>query len=1227
MFSCFVCSGQAFIDPALLKSDKNSKQEIVVVLKKQADISKVNSISGKEGKAKYVYETLLDLATKDQLNLQALLRTKKVEFRSFYIVNMVSLSADMNLINELALLPEVKEVLQNGKFELERTFEDKGGIRATEWGLNMIQAPDVWSMGYKGQGIIIGGQDTGYDWNHPALKNKYKGWNGSSANHDYHWHDAIHAASATNSCGSNSPEPCDDDTHGTHTMGTMVGEDGPDNQIGVAPDAKWIGCRNMDEGNGTLTTYVECFEWFLAPYPVTGTTADGDPTKAPHVINNSWGCPASEGCNLGNFPIMEAALNALRSAGTVIVVSAGNSGPNCSTVNDPAAIFQNSFSVGSTTSSDIISNFSSRGPVTIDGSNRLKPNVTAPGSSVRSCVPGNGYASKSGTSMAGPHVAGAVALLLSANPELQGEVDWIENIIEKSATPKTSTQNCGSISGSTIPNNTFGWGRINVLNAVRKASIPFIKVDQFGYRNKDQKIAILSNPLTGINQNGIYTPSATVTLKDATTNAVVFSATPQIWNSGATHSQSGDKVWWFDFSSYSTTGSYYVSDGVFQSETFIINDEVYSDVLKTAFKTFYYQRCGVPKSSPYAMTGFIDTKCHQQDSFCRSITDPTNPALYRNMKGGWHDAGDYNKYINFTYATLIDLINAYEYNPESWNDRMDIPESNNGIPDLLDELKFELDWMLKMQRSDGGVNCVVGVQNFASASPPSADAATRFYGPATTSASLTTAAVFAYAAKQFKKIDNPIAQNYSNLLRSKAISAWNWASANPSITYNNSGIIAAGEQEVGPYELPMRKISAAIYLHALTDSNTFKSYVESNYTTAHMMLWSYVYPFENPIQQSLVYYASHPNATLSVADAIKNTFKNSMDNTADNIPAFTNKTDAYRSFLLNQNHTWGSNGIKTNMGNLLMSYHHFNLDTAKNNILSNAMNGYLHYMHGVNPLARAYLTNMEALGASHSVRTVYHAWFGDGSALWDDVRSSTYGPVPGLIPGGANPTWSLDACCSTASCSSLNYLCENQTPPNGQPILKSYKEWNTSWPQNSWSISETSIYVQASYLCLLSARVNKADTILNPNLITKFSDADVVINTLNNSIVLTSPNTNKYKLTIDNTGKLSTSLYTLNNTNDTELVNNSLVLGKPLTGVILKSPNSSYWRITAANNGSLITSAVPSLPSTRTSQSTGDIIVKAANKGIVLADLNGKCYNVLVNNTGMLISKAVKCTE
>jgi subtilisin family serine protease len=216
----------------------------------------------------------------------------------------------------------------------------------------------------------------------------------------------------------------------------------------------------MDQGWGTPATYLECLEFFLAPYPVGGTPADGNPAMAPDVTNNSWTCPPEEGCS---WDTLQAAIEAQRAAGILTVVAAGNSGPSCSTVQDPPAIYDAAFSVGATDAGDNIASFSSLGPVTVDGSNRLKPDISAPGDNIRSSAPGGDYASASGTSLAAPHVAGAVALLWSASPALKGHVDATERALASSAVPRFSSQ-CGD-PGDAVPNNVFGWGRLDAMAA------------------------------------------------------------------------------------------------------------------------------------------------------------------------------------------------------------------------------------------------------------------------------------------------------------------------------------------------------------------------------------------------------------------------------------------------------------------------------------------------------------------------------------------------------------------------------------------------------------------------------------------------------------------------------------------------------------------------------------------------------------------------------------------
>jgi subtilisin family serine protease len=469
------------IDPALARAFADAADgnvEMLVVLADQADLSAAREIHGKEAKGRFVFQTLTAHAARTQADLVAELVRERVSHRPFWIANFLAVTGDIALAERLAARDEVARLDANPRMSLVAPVD--GGAEAgdplapltVEWNILKVNADGVWGLGITGQGAVVGGQDTGYDWDHAALRDMYRGWNGSSATHDYHWHDAIHSGGGV--CGADSTVPCDDDSHGTHTMGTIVGDDGGINQIGMAPGARWIGCRNMDQGNGTPTTYSECFEWFVAPTDLSNQ--DPDPAMAPHVINNSWSCPPSEGCVTPG--ILQTVVENTRAAGIVVVVSAGNSGSSCGTVSTPAAIYDASFSVGSTTSADAMSSFSSRGPVTVDGSNRMKPDISAPGSGVRSCVPGTGYSSFSGTSMAGPHVAGLVALLISAKPELAGEVDTIEQIIRDSAfqPANPAPQTCGGTPSNVFPNNIFGAGRIDALAAVQLAltSMPFL---------------------------------------------------------------------------------------------------------------------------------------------------------------------------------------------------------------------------------------------------------------------------------------------------------------------------------------------------------------------------------------------------------------------------------------------------------------------------------------------------------------------------------------------------------------------------------------------------------------------------------------------------------------------------------------------------------------------------------------------------------------------------------
>jgi subtilisin family serine protease len=305
-------------------------------------------------------------------------------------------------------------------------------------------------LGVTGEGIVVGQSDSGVQGDHPELLDSYRGNGGS---HDYNWFDPwFHTT-----------EPVDSGGHGTHTLGSVLG-----NSTGVAPDAEWFGCVNLARNLANPALYLDCMQFMLAPFPLNGDPfTDGDPARGAHVINNSWGCPELEGCDA---LALRPAVHALRAAGIFVVASAGNDGPACSTVQDPIALYDEAFSVGAVDRFGQVAGFSSRGPVAEDGSGRIKPDIAAPGVEVLSAFPGSTYAYADGTSMAGPHIAGVVALIWSANPALIGDIEGTEQILIETAQPYTGiTEEAACGDPSARPNNLVGYGIVDAYGAVQRA--------------------------------------------------------------------------------------------------------------------------------------------------------------------------------------------------------------------------------------------------------------------------------------------------------------------------------------------------------------------------------------------------------------------------------------------------------------------------------------------------------------------------------------------------------------------------------------------------------------------------------------------------------------------------------------------------------------------------------------------------------------------------------------
>jgi len=456
-------SGNSKISPQLAAKFyalPDSLESFIVMLPEaNVDSSKINP----EARPTYVYETLSKWAEESQAHVKTLLNEKGIPFTSYWVSNIVVVKANQSVMFELAARDDVTFLEPNTEFyvplEAPEILESSPKADTIEWNVDWVKAPRVWARGVRGKGFVIANADTGVAWQHPALVRSYRG-SGPTVDHNYNWWDAIHDG-GNNRCGLNSKVPCDDNGHGTHTTGTAVGSDATGYYIGVAPDAQWVGCRNMNSNFGTPQRYIECLQFFIAPTDLQGQNPD--PKRAPHVIGNSYGCPANEGCS---FESLHQAAKNVQNAGIFMSVSAGNSGTACSSVREPPTLYAEVCTIGAT---DFKSNqfawYTSRGPVTVDGSNRLKPNVVAPGSQVRSSYPPSGWATLSGTSMASPAVTGAIALLWQTKPALLRDPVKTCEHFQSTAIPMTLTQaECGT-PGHTSPNPVYGYGLIDLEKA------------------------------------------------------------------------------------------------------------------------------------------------------------------------------------------------------------------------------------------------------------------------------------------------------------------------------------------------------------------------------------------------------------------------------------------------------------------------------------------------------------------------------------------------------------------------------------------------------------------------------------------------------------------------------------------------------------------------------------------------------------------------------------------
>ncbi|MEU0596896.1 S8 family serine peptidase [Streptomyces sp. NPDC006393] len=454
----------AKIDSALSSAvAKGGDATFFVVLKDKADLTTAEKQRTHAKKATAAYKALRTTAEDSQKSLTSFLDNKKVGHKDYWIANTVQVTGDKALVDELAKRSDVKSIVKKQTFKLDATEtsdakvtktrtasagtdSSAGGDETPEWGVSDIEADQVWDQyGDRGEGIVIASVDSGVQYDHPDLVKQYRGNNGDGTfTNDYNFYDTM-GVCATSST------PCDDNGHGTHTMGTMVGAHG----IGVAPDAKWIAAKACGGPKGECPDddLLAAGQWILAPTDHNGQNPR--PDLAPNIVNNSWG---------GDGTFYTDIVNAWNAAGIFEAFAAGNDGDGttCSTTHPPGAQTE-SYGVGAYDVNGKIANFSGFGPSPIDGS--AKPNISAPGVNVQSTWPGSAYNTESGTSMATPHLAGAVALLWSAAPSLIGDIDATRTLLDEGARDVDDTH-CGGTAGM---NNVWGEGKLDILASIDKA--------------------------------------------------------------------------------------------------------------------------------------------------------------------------------------------------------------------------------------------------------------------------------------------------------------------------------------------------------------------------------------------------------------------------------------------------------------------------------------------------------------------------------------------------------------------------------------------------------------------------------------------------------------------------------------------------------------------------------------------------------------------------------------
>jgi len=591
------------------------------------------------------------------------------------------------------------------------------------------------------------------------------------------------------------------------------------------------------------------------------------------------------------------------------------------------------------------------------------------------------------------------------------------------------------------------------LSGVTIAGLPAVTshicVDQFGYLPDGSKVAVISDPQKGYNANDHYTCGSKLEVRDRS-GKTVFTGAATAWRNGATHEDSGDKGWWFDFSTVTGSGQYYVYDPSTKerSPLFRIGEQVFKPVLMAATRMYYYQRLGTPITERYAQGPWVDEAAYLQDKHARYVNAKDDASLERDLSGGWMDAGDTDKYPPFNGDVIHPLLYAYTANPKVFTDDFGIPESGNGLPDILDEVKYQLDWLERMQDTDGSVPVKMGHVDYNGKYPLSQDNRTRYYGPKDSGAAIFTSAIFAHASRVYAKF--PAWKSYAAGLRERAIRSWDWYQTHPRTFKSDTGEIKSGIANRSAEEQDRMEAYAAIHLFALTGEEKYQAAIKKKVGASRQLseyLWS---PYEVGASESLVDYIGLPKADPDIVARIKGQLAKSAmsDHFAPGPDA-----DLYRAWMEPTNYHWGSSTVRSSWGVVaILAANYGGVDSATHARLMQRAADMLHSFHGVNPLGVVYLTNMGKYGAEHSLQSMYHQRYGENTPF-------SHNPPPGYVVGGPNQSFAGKA---AAGHPSIDWI-------RAQPRGKAYADFNLNWPESSWELSEPAIYYQAMYVRLIAA--------------------------------------------------------------------------------------------------------------------------------------------------------------